>query len=371
LITNEQLDQRAGQDLFIRDLARALQKRGHFVIAYSSDTRQLRRLLERDSITVATRLDNLPFRPDIIHSRHHLDALTAVMGLPGVPAVHHCVGSRWSVVLPSHPRIYRYIAPSFVVARWIAGHSEVMAERIAVLNNPIDLQRFATVRQPPERPRKLLVYDHLLRPDSAVVAAIKAAAVPLELEVDLLGRGFGRVVDNPEAYLPRYDIVCAGRRSAIEALSSGCAVVVLAEGKCGEMVVLENFESLRAADFSSDAEASGACADKIRREFSRFSAATCVTLAAKIRSSADFSDYAVRLEAVYRAAIAAHVEQAEDLDAEQRAAGAYLYDLARALKEVDPNRKSDRDVPLSAASLFLDVSATLAAIQEELDKPQW
>ena len=100
LITNERLDQRAGSDLFIRDLARGLQKLGHFVIAYSSDPREQPRLLERDSISVSTDLERLPFRPDIIHARHHLDAMTAVMALPGVPAIHHCIGAAWSILPP-------------------------------------------------------------------------------------------------------------------------------------------------------------------------------------------------------------------------------------------------------------------------------
>ncbi len=371
LITNEELDRRAGSDLFVRDLARALQRLGHFVLAYGSDPREQPRLFERDSIAVATDLAGLPFKPDIIHARHHLDAMTAVMGLPGVPAIHHCIGSRWAVVLPVHPRIYRHVVPSADAAHWVAGHPGVAGDRIAILPNPVDLQRFATVRVAPERPQRLLFHDDLVQPDSAAVTAVRAAAGELGLAVDVIGRGVGRVVDNPEALLPGYDIVCAAGRSAIEALATGCAVVIVGAGRCAGMVDPESFDRLHAADFSPAADAPAATSECLRQALAGYSAAACGTLAARIRPLADITAYAVRLEAIYREAIAAHAAAAEDLDAEQRAAGAYLYDLSFALKEIDPRHKAEKDVPLSAAAMFLDVSARLAAIQADLDKPQW
>ena len=50
LITNERLDQRAGSDGFVRDLARGLQALGHYVIVYGSDQHQRPRFLERDAV---------------------------------------------------------------------------------------------------------------------------------------------------------------------------------------------------------------------------------------------------------------------------------------------------------------------------------
>jgi hypothetical protein len=103
LVTNERLNQRAGSDLFVRDLARGLNQLGHFVFSYSSDLRERERLLERDAISVATDLENLPFRPDVIHARHHLDAMAAVMALPEVPAIYDCTGGAPLGIVPRHP----------------------------------------------------------------------------------------------------------------------------------------------------------------------------------------------------------------------------------------------------------------------------
>ena len=368
LVTNEQLDQRAGSDLFIRDLARGLQELGHFVIAYSSDTREQSRLLERDSISVATDLDQLPFRPDIIHARHHLDAMTAVMALPGVPAIHHCIGPAWSIALPVHPRIYRYIAPSSGVAGWIAERG-IPVGQIDALHNAIDLLRFTRIRQPSPQPRRVLVYDDVLLPDSPAVIAIGQAAADLGLKLDLIGRRLGRAVDNPEARLPDYDIVCASGRQAIEALACGCAVLlVVAPSTCGELVDEGNFDRLRDADFSVDVESAAASAENVRKAFQRHSAELSGRLTAKVRSTCDFSSFVARVDAVYRAAIAMHDGYVEDLGAEQQATSAYLQKLSPLIKQRDYAQMMKGFLP-STASMFLDVSAKLAAIQADLDKP--
>jgi hypothetical protein len=369
LITNERLDQRAGSDLFIRDLARGLQGLGHFVIAYSSDPREQSRLLERDSISVATDLEQLPFRPDIIHARHHLDAITAVTALPGVPAIHHCIGPAWSIALPVHPRIYRYIAPSSAVAEWIAERG-IPAGQTVTLHNAVDLLRFTRIRQPSTQPQRVLIYDDLLFPNSPAVIAIGQAAANLGIRVGMIGRRLGRMVDSPEARLPDYDIVCASGRKAIEALACGCAVVVVAPANCGGLVDEGNFDRLRDADFSADVESPAISVENVRQAFERSSAELSARLTAKARSICNFSTFAARVEAVYLAAIAMHDGYVEDLDAEQRAASAYLETLSPLINQMDRAQKRE-DIKQWGASMLFDVSAKLAAIQADLDMPSF
>jgi hypothetical protein len=231
--------------------------------------------------------------------------------------------------------------------------------------------RFATVRHPPVQPKRVLVYDDHLLPRGTVVTEIGKAAAELGLEVELIGRRFGCTIDNPEALLPHYDIVCAMGRKAIEALACGCAVVVLAPSNCGRMLDERNFERLRDADFSADADTPQATADRIRQEFNRYSAASCLALSAKVRSMSDFRSYAAGIDFIYRSAISMHDGYAEDLDAEQQATSAYLRNLSVVIKQVDQVQKMRGDVPISIASLFHQVSAKLASIQTDLDKPQW
>ena len=370
LITNERLDLRAGSDSFIRDLARGLQKLGHYVMAYGSDPRQGRRLVERDSISVATDLERLPVRPDIIHARHHLDAMTAIAALPGVPVVHHCIGPAWSTVLPVHPRIHRYIAPATGIANWIARQGPIPRDRIDLVHSAVDPLRLASTARPAASPERLLVYDDQMLPDSPIVPAIKAAADGLGLSVELAGRRLGRVFGNAGTRLPDYDIVFARGRAAIEAIACGCAVVVVSHDRCGEMVDEGNFDRLREADFSVDATRPPTPAERIGEILRGYSAPTTAALAAMVGSRCDFPAYAAAIESVYRSAIAMHESHVEDIRAEEKAIAAYLAGLVPALKRQYSTQRTFSDMSLWSESTFRDLSAKMAAIQVDSDTLQ-
>ena len=53
LLTNTRLDGRGGTESFMRDLARGLERRGHTLMAYGSDSTQQERLLDNDVMAVA------------------------------------------------------------------------------------------------------------------------------------------------------------------------------------------------------------------------------------------------------------------------------------------------------------------------------
>jgi hypothetical protein len=369
LITNECLDQRAGSDSHVRDLARALYARGHFVFTYSSDLRQGPRLLENDPIVVATDLEALRFKPDIIHARHHLDALTAVMALPGVPAVHHCVGPASRVVLPIHPRIHRYIAPSVGIAKWIM-KQDVAEGRLDILYNPIDPLRFTRVRSPAPRPRQVLIYDDQLRPDSPSVTIVQQAADELGLEFGLIGRHLGRVINNPEVELLDYDIVCASGRAALEAVACGCVVFPIDHTHFGEMIDETNFDLVRQMDFSLDDEAPSLSKDAVIDAFTGYTASNVAALAAKVRATCDLASYAEKTEAVYQAAITKHEHYVDDIEAELHATSGYLQQLLLLLNTLYKPQPVKGVMPATAA-MFRDVSVLLSAIQIDLTKPYW
>ena len=104
----------------------------------------------------------------------------------------------------------------------------------------------------------------------------------------------------------------------------------------------------------------------MRQAFDRYSAELSARLTPKVRSTCDFSPFAARVDAVYRAAIAMHDARAEDLAEEQRATSAYLQNLSPLIKKMVYAQMTKGILP-STASMFLDVSANLAAIQADLD----
>ena len=369
LITNDQLDRRAGADLFVRDLARYLNRAGHFVFAYGSDLRQNERFLERDSIAVATDLERLPFRPDIIHARHHLDAMTAVLALPGVPAIYHQSLVDPPISVPRHPRIYRYVAPTEVAAERLVTDGDLDVSSVDVVARPVDRERFAAVRKPAATLSRALLCDDRILPHSPVVVAIRSGAGKLGLELDLSGRNLGRVWDRPEKRFLLYDVVFASGQTAVEALASGCSVVATSPRGCGELINDENYEHLRAADFEPPPGVVTS-ADTIVRTLGRYSAAAAASTPALVRREG-FALFAERLVAIYGAAIERHRTSECAPEIEQRAAADYFDRLMRVMKEVNIAQKDHGDMPIYMATMWLDVSARIAAVQAEADKPRW
>ena len=338
LITNQRLELRGGAELVVRDLARGLQTRGHSVLAYSSDLGERERLLENDPVPVATDLEHLPFRPDIIHGQHHLDAMTALSALPDVPALYHCHGAVWRDWAPQHPRIYHYLAMSRTLAERMMVESNIAETNITIWLNAVDLERFRTVRKLPPKPARALFFNSYHPPESETVLAIRTAVSRSGLELDFAGYHFGRKIDRPEVTLPSYDIVFASGKSAIDALACGCAVIVLGRTSCGEMVCSENYDRLREVNFSIAVNSSPPSVEKIEAQISRFSA-DCTLVAERLRREADLGPAIERLIGIYERVIELHRVASTDLRAESLATSRYLRKIVPLIKAVDDVRR--------------------------------
>lgn len=324
LVTNQNLNSRGGAQTFVRDLARGLQELGHSVIAYGSDGSNRERLLENDLIPVATDLENLPFKPDIIHGQHHLDAMTAVMSLPGVPAVFHCHGAVWRDCPPKHPRIHHYMVVSKTARERMTAESNIPESDISVVHNGINLARFREVRMPPARPARALFYNSRHPSEGPTVQAVKAAASACGLNLDFVGHNFGKMTAEPEKLLPQYDLVFASGISALEAMASGCAVIVLGRTSCGEMVLPDNYQRLREANFSIASNSEAPSAEGINAQIRRFSADHVQQVALMLRRDADFKETVKKLVGIYHRAIEMNAARKEDLREETLAGARYL-----------------------------------------------
>ena len=92
LLTNNTLGARGGSELYVRDLALALMRRGHFPVAYSTVLGDVAAELREATVPVVDDLRALNMPPDVIHGQHHLDAMTAMLQFPEVPAIYVCHG---------------------------------------------------------------------------------------------------------------------------------------------------------------------------------------------------------------------------------------------------------------------------------------
>ena len=87
LITNIALLSRSGTEVVTIELARGLAARGHRVAVYAPYIGASASSLLKDGIAVTDRLDDLPWRPDIIHGHHNIAAVAALARYPDVPGL--------------------------------------------------------------------------------------------------------------------------------------------------------------------------------------------------------------------------------------------------------------------------------------------
>src|SRR5437588_6926463 len=136
LITNNTLDTRCGSELYVRDVALALLRRGHQPVAYSTRLGPVAEELRSLTIPAIDDLSALTAMPDVIHGQHHLDAMTAMVRFPETPAVYFCHGwLPWQEAAPRFPSIGRYVAIDDLCLERLQCVHGIEPERIRVIRN--------------------------------------------------------------------------------------------------------------------------------------------------------------------------------------------------------------------------------------------
>jgi hypothetical protein len=153
LFTNHALGVRGGSELWVRDVALELRRRGHETAAYSVRLGAVAEELRAAGVPVVDRPADLPWAPDLLHLHHHLEAMTALAHFPSVPAVYVCHGWRpWEETPCRHPRILEYAAVDQATLETAVRERGIAPERIRLMLNFVDLGRFRPRGPLPVRP---------------------------------------------------------------------------------------------------------------------------------------------------------------------------------------------------------------------------
>lgn len=249
LMTNTSLSNRTGSELYIKDVAQELSRRGHHVSLYSPRLGSLAEDLRRQGLSVYGNLADLDQAPDIIHGQHHLETMTALSRFPHTPVVHFCHGAiPWEEIPPIHPRILHYVAVSAFLQRQLVDRYHVPAPRTHLIPNFVDLSRFRPRAPLPPFPEKALAFSNQIS-NSNIARLIRSACWRQGVRLKVLGMANRTPSDAPEEILPSYDIVFARGRSALEALACGVAVICCDVEGMGPIVTTQNFERLYQANF--------------------------------------------------------------------------------------------------------------------------
>jgi hypothetical protein len=332
LITNHGLDGRAGTELYVRDLALGLKAAGHTPVCFAPVLGEVAEEIRAAGIAVTDTLDGLA-TPDILHCHHHHTTALACLAFPTVPALFVCHG-----VLPwqeaplarfSNIRLWAAVSEACRQKLLDAGVPDV---RIVLRLNGFDAERF-TRGEPAagnaERKTRALLFSNIAQP--ADLLPFRAACASHGLRLDHAGRA-GKVLGAPEHELPRYGLVFAKGRAAIEAMASGCAVILADYGKTGPLVTRANFDALRQENFGiaviNDPPDEAALGDAI----ARIDWDDAAKVSARIRAEAPFTN-----------TIADYLGDYEDILAEGPADASRIADEARAYLTVILPHLRERD----------------------------
>jgi glycosyltransferase involved in cell wall biosynthesis len=347
LITCRELQVRAGSELYTRDVAEALRDLGQTPVVFAPVLGEVASELRHRGVAVIDDLAQLGEAPDVIHGQHHLTAMAAMLRFPEVPALFVCHGwIPWQELPPKFPSLGRYVAVDALRRDLLVLEHGIPAERVTVIPNFVDLERFRRRPPLPAKPRRALLFSNQAAADGFVPPVARACAAA-GLELDVVGIAAGRPAERPEELLPAYDLVFARGRAALEAMAVGAAVVLCDVEGCGPLVDEAGFAALRALNFGLAALRPPVEGERLRAEIARYDADDAARVCARVRAEADRFQAVGRLLAIYRELIAS----ASGLGGEAGARAA-LADAARYVRWLAP---------------YLDNAAELRAAQKEAE----
>lgn len=334
LLTNRSLDQRAGSELYLFELATRLLARGHSPIAFSPRLGRVAEALRAATIPVVDDLGAIGEPPDLIHGQHHLAAMTALLHFSGVPALFVCHGWQpWEEIPPRFPRILRYVAVDFTTRERLVSERGIPPERVEVVLNFVDLERFRPRPPLPPKPARALVFSNQAS-ERTFLPAVREACRRHGIAVDVAGAASGGVAERPETLLPAYDLVFAKGRAAMEAMAVGAAVVLCDEIGTGPLVTSAELDRLRPLNFGIRTLRKPVDPDLLAAEIARYNPADAAEVSRRIRATAGIEEAVDRMTGLYEGVLAEHRERGNPPAGEEsRASSDYLRWLAPYLEQ--------------------------------------
>ena len=299
LFTNNTLDKPAGTELSVFDYARVLKARDHEVTAFSRQQGELAERLTASGVKVIETLGEIPWKPDVIHGHHEWETSLAALAFSDVPVISFCRGTvPWQETPCWAPNVKYWVGVDEVCARSLLDDFGIPEDKIEVVLNGVDLDKFPMRSPLPNELKRVLVLSNYAKEDN-YLAQIREACDLEGVECRAVGSGVGEVVSDPSEVLAESDLVFAKGKAALEAVVSGCGLVVCDAEGLGAMVTTDNFASLRALSFAYESMTDEITVEKVRSRLAGWKGETCRETADLARGSASLDVVIDRLEAIY------------------------------------------------------------------------
>jgi glycosyltransferase involved in cell wall biosynthesis len=290
LITNIFLTSRTGTEIVVRDLALGLARVGHHPMVYSPHQGSIANEIRDGGVPVVNDLRDLPRQPEIIHGHHHVQTLEALLHFPTIRGIFVCHDrTAWHDVPPLSQRIEAYVAVDLNCRERLREYPWVPEKRIRVIYNGVDTARFSARVSLPAGPQRAAVFSNYAG-IATHVEYVSAACREVGIFLDVIGAGSGNSVDDPEQVLGRYDLVFAKARCALEAMATGCAVILCDRGGLGPMVTASTVAQLRPWNFGERCLSQPLDVSRIIREIRRYDPDDAAAVSRYVREHASLSN---------------------------------------------------------------------------------
>lgn len=304
LITNNTLAERAGSELWVRDVALALKSRGDQPVCFSMTLGEVADELRKEGVEVVSSLAAAHGPFDLIHGHHRIETTLAAMAFPRVPVISFCHGPKaWQESPCVMPNVVRHVAVDEACKQRLINEG-IDEAGITLLLNFADTGRFLPRAPLPSRPRRALVFSNNARPDGHA-AVVREACAKFDIEVEVRGRHAGQVASKPEEVLPHFDLVFAKARAAIEAMAVGCAVVQCDYFGAGWLVTSERFATLRPLNFGYLSMSQPVTVEHLAGQIAAYDAADAAAVSRRVREEASLEKFLPGLLDLYAQALAA------------------------------------------------------------------
>ena len=242
------LTSRAGSELYTRDLAINLNKRGHNVTVYSPFLGKIAKEIQLAGIRVIDNLNSIQREHfDVIHSHHNIPTIQARTYFPNTPIVRVVHGIIPFLEQPASisPGSSFYVAISEEVKKHLLDKG-ISGDKIKIIRNWIDISKFI-YKAPAKQLKNILVLSNHFTFENEKI--LKQAVSKLQVTYAHVGLPENSLADAHKAIL-KSDLVITIGRGVLEAVSCGKNVLIWDIHGADGMLTKDNFHQLRQHNFS-------------------------------------------------------------------------------------------------------------------------
>lgn len=299
LITNFSIKDATGTETYVKELALELYNRGNHVEIFTLIMGDLATSLIKLGIPVCTNLKKIKKTPDCIHAHHNILTLKVANFFKKTPIVYFIHDRTHFLDFPfKHPNILQYIAVDYNCKERYCIENGFDDDDVEIIYNWVNLARFKQRPAISATPKRALAFSNYMS-QTKIFPFIKEACLALDIEIDLVGISNKNPTKTPENILNQYDIVFGKAKAAMEAMSTGAALIICDFSGLAEMVTTKNMTHYRKYNYGMKLMTRTIQTDFIVAEIKKYNPEDVLKVSNYIRKEANFLSIVSQLETTY------------------------------------------------------------------------